>query len=181
MRRVANVFGALGYGFLVFSYSLSGAAAWLWVLQSGVLDWLGVSPDAALLSPTAPTPEGGLAASFISPSMQAIAYVLTAVMVVAVIFMMAALPYWIGRGASMILKRVIRWLQQPVTLASLLGAKLLACLVGLSLAGFVGVYNINDASLLIVQIITLTAAAAAFLIQHYIATVSEILAAKDIW
>lgn len=181
MRRVANVFGALGYGFLVFSYSLSGAAAWLWLLQSGVLVWFGVPSDMSPSLPATSGPGVDIQPGFTSPPAQAIAHVLTAATVVAVMFMMLALPYWIGRGASIIVKRTIRWLQQPVTLASLLSAKLLACLAGIGMASFTGAYGTNDASLLIVQIVTLTAAIVAFLIQHYIAAVSEILAAKDVW
>jgi len=45
VRRLINMFGALAYSLLIFTYAAIVGAGLLWLARSGLLMQLGVSPD----------------------------------------------------------------------------------------------------------------------------------------
>ena len=108
-------------------------------------------------------------------------YVFASVMGITVLFVVVTLPYWLGRSGSRLMKRSIRYCQRSVTLASLLGAKALACGVGAGIIVIGGVYMgiTIEVSLVLLGVVGL--ALLVFLIQHYLAKTSEVVEPKDVW
>lgn len=98
-----------------------------------------------------------------------------------VLFVMIALPYWLGRSGSRLLKRAIRYCRYPVTLKTLLLGKLLVC--GVVMVPIIpgGLYAGADMIVTIVLFAVAMLALVVFAIQHYLATMSEVVAAKDVW
>ena len=176
MRRIVNIFGAIGYSLLIFVYAITLGVVMMWLVNGGHLEFIGVSPaDAQVIYVTSSE------AAQPSFAWQVFAYVLTVVMAMIVLFVMVTLPYWLGRSSSRILKRAIRYCQQPVTLASLLAGKVLACGIGAVPIIIGGLYLKASISIVIVLLGVVSLALFVFLIQHYLARMSEVVAAKDVW
>ena len=177
MRRIVNIFGAVGYSLLISSGTIALGVVLMWLVYGGQLEIIGVPREAATATQTGPV-ENLSEPSFI---IQVITYFFTIVTALGVLFILVTLPYWLGRFGSQIIKRAIRYCQQPVTLTSLLFAKILACGLVVSVLILVGLFtNLEFAVILVLMSVTLFALIV-FLIQHYLAKMSEVVVAKDVW
>lgn len=168
IRRVVNVFGAVGYSLL---------AALIMIVVARVLVQLvgaGTVPSAVhgdrTSSPVVTLPSPSLL-ELIGQSM------MLGAAAGALLFLMAALPYWLGRGMSRMMKCAVRWCGYTLTLRSLLFGKLLACGVVMVAAIMTGgqlalILSVGLMSVLVALI---------FLIQHYLAVSSEVVETKDVW
>lgn len=177
MRRIVNIFGAVGYSLLISSGTIALGVLLMWLVYGGQLEIIGVPREAATATQTGPV-ENLSEPSFI---IQVITYFFTIVTALGVLFMLVTLPHWLGRFGSQIIKRAIRYCQHPVTLTSLLFAKILACGLVVSVLTLVGLFtNLEFAVILVLMSVTLFALIV-FLIQHYLAKMSEVVVAKDVW
>ncbi len=175
MRRIVNTFGAIGYTLLWFSYVIVLGVGVMWLAQGGHLEIIGVSP----VEKPVQIVEGDI----VQPSLawQIVSYSITLIMMGVVLFVMIALPYWLGRSGSRLLKRAIRYCRYPVTLKALLLGKFLACGVVMAPIVIGGVYAGADMIVTMVLLAVVMLALVVFAIQHYLATMSEVVVAKDVW
>lgn len=180
MRRIANIFGAVGYSLLLFTYAVIVGVGLLWLVKTGSLVPIGITPDITQPSPVDPA---AVMTEVQAPplAMQIVQALFLAVMSTIVLFVVVSLPYWLGRCGSHILKRCIRLCQVPVTLMSLLIGKVIACGMATVPVLIVGIYDFRQLPIVIVLLTLVTVAMIIFLLQHYLAQMSEVTEAKDIW
>ena len=181
IRRLINMFGALAYSLLIFTYAVIVGAGLLWLARSGLLMQLGVSPETvqpALAPPTTPSDTTPRAVPFL---LQVVQLVLMSVMTVAVLGVVVMLPYWLGRCGSYLLKRSIRLCHSQVTLATLLFGKILACGIGTVPVLIMAMYDARQWPIAAVLLGVITVALVLFATQHYLAKSSEVVEAKDVW
>ena len=175
MRRIVNIFGAIGYSLLIFSYTIIFGVLAMWIIQGGHLEIIGVSPvsDSSIQA---------VSRESTNPTFfwQVLTYTLSICMALVTLFILVTLPYWLGRGGSRVLKRIIRYCQYPVTLNNLLMAKILASSLCAALAVICGFMKIDVVVILVLLSVTLLALLI-FLIQHYLAKTSEVVEPKDVW
>lgn len=175
MRRLINTFGAAGYTLLAFAIAVGVAYAVVKLAAIGALSPIGVPAmdEVSVEAQSQPAATGE------SPSIMALVLrgMTAGALIGVMLFVMAALPYWLGRGMSRLVKRSIRFCRYAVTLQSLLTAKALLC------AGYAGVVLIIGAPpALLISLFGMTGLAAIiFLTQHYLASSSEVVEAKDVW
>lgn len=112
---------------------------------------------------------------------QIIQILFLAIMSTIVLFVFVSLPYWLGRCGSYILKRCIRLCQAPVTLMNLLIGKVIACGLATVPVLIAGVCDVRQLPIVITLLTLITVALLIFLMQHYLARMSEVTEAKDIW
>ncbi len=176
MRRIVNIFGAVGYTLLIFAYAITLGVIAMWLVQGGHMEFIGVTASEAQSVEV-------VEQNIVEPALvwRLLTYMFTAVTTLAVLFVLVTLPYWLGRSGSKLMKRSIRYCQRSVTLASLLGAKALACGVGAGIIVIGGVYMgiTIEVSLVLLGVVGL--ALLVFLIQHYLAKTSEVVEPKDVW
>ena len=175
MRRIVNIFGAIGYSLLIFAYAVSIGVLIMWIIQGGHLEVIGVSQDTS--SVVQPDSQNSDNPSFI---WQTLTYIFMICMFLVTLFILVTLPYWLGRGGSRVLKRIIRYCQYPVTLATLLTAKVLTSFLGAALVVVCGLLRIDTIVILTLLSITLLSLVI-FLVQHYLAKTSEVVEPKDVW
>lgn len=178
-QRITNMFGAVGYSLLIVNYAIVVGAVLLWVINSGYGDIIGVPPNDAL----SPEDTGALVEPGESNTpllFEIMAYVITMVMGMVVIFVTITLPYWLGRSGSMVLKRLIRIFYEPITPVVLLLAKVIANgIVAVPMLVIVA-NSLKDIPALIVVSGLVFVALIMFLLQHYLAKMNN-LEAKNIW
>ena len=179
MRRVVNTFGATGYSLLILGYAMVLGGVLMWLVGSGSLETLGVPADSLRVTTQPPIVQTDTS----DPSLVALIpmYVLSATIFLTVIFVTITLPYWLGKVGSYLLKRSIRWCQIPVTLKSLLIGKLLAVGIALVPVLIALMYTMVELPVSIFQVLVLGVTLCVFLIQHYLASTSEVVEAKDVW
>lgn len=178
-RRIANLFGAVGYTLLSIVYVVVVGGVVMWLVQHDTLSFIGVHPVKPIeLVPTEVIPEAPKTAPIL---VQLIQLFFASVLLIAVIFVVVSLPYWLGRSSSRLLKRMIRLLKYPVTLRSLLFAKLIACGLATIPALILVIYDMKQLPLVITELAVVTIAAIIFLVQHHLAENSEVMEAKDTW
>jgi len=179
VRRLINMFGALAYSLLIFTYAVIVGAGLLWLARSGLLMQLGVSPETVQPAPTTPSDTTPRAVPF---PLQVVQLVLMSVMTVAVLGVVVMLPYWLGRCGSYLLKRSIRLCHSQVTLATLLFGKILACGIGTVPVLIMAMYDdARQWPIAAVLLGVITVALVLFATQHYLAKSSEVVEAKDVW
>ena len=60
MRRVVNIFGAVGYTVLIFSYVVAICGVWVFLVKNGWLASVGMPPEMLSQAPSAAdTPDSG--------------------------------------------------------------------------------------------------------------------------
>ena len=176
-RRIANSFGAVGYSLLAFIYAVILGGIILSLINGGQLSKIGIEPVGETmysqeLEADEPQKTNIFAMIF--------AYIFAAISVISAVFIFVTFPYWLGRGGSYFLKRLIRLFQQQVTLLSLLIAKATACLVPVFFAATLVLFDISNLALSSIAVSLASMAGLVFLIQHYLAK-SDGLEARDIW
>ncbi|PID32941.1 hypothetical protein CR969_03415 [Candidatus Saccharibacteria bacterium] len=174
IKTVINVFGGVGYTILIFSYVIIFAAAFYWLASSNGLAWLGF-PAERLTQTTQATP--------INPKPEdsgLLTTILAGVMTLVVIFVLVALPYWVGKIGSYITKKTIRLFNQSVNLKTLLIAKTTACGISIIPGPMVNFAAVG-VEVAIFQLILTSIAMLVFLTQHYLAKISSGVEAKDVW
>lgn len=180
LRSIVNMFGAIGYTLLIAAYAIAAAVLLLWLIQGNHLAVLGVPP------PVSTPPE--LLATAVAPEAAAPSWfgrlllVLSAVLMMgAVVVVVVTLPYWLGLSGSSILKWLIRCCRWPVTVRSLLIAKVLACGTATVPSLLAWLYVIADPCVTLVQSSIVTTAMLLFLLQHYLAYRSEDITVDRLW
>lgn len=170
-RRIVNGFGAIGYSLLIIVYAIMVGVGLLWLVQGGHLTIIGVPSEISgtdTISTADPDPS--------SPSiiMSIITYTVTAIMLVTVVFVMVSLPYWLGKTGSYLIRRAIELGRWPITPASLLIAKIIACGVAAVPIFILTIQDVNNAVVLLAVSAMIVASTLAFLLQHYLAKASDI-------
>lgn len=133
MRRVVNIFGAIGYNLLITACAIASGIGLLQLAWSGALAIIGIRPE-IICVPVSPAAPPEAAASSMPFAMRALDVVLTAAVTVAVLAAVIVLPYWTGRFGSAALRRIITLCGKSITLGSLLLGKTITALVGAALA-----------------------------------------------
>ena len=180
MRRVVNIFGAVGYTVLIFSYVVAICGVWVFLVKNGWLASVGMPPEMLSQAPRAadfpPTQ-----ATDSSPIAGLVVTGITAFMAIVTIFIAITLPYWLGYISSQGIKRAIHWCNQTVTLGTLLLAKLIACGIGAVPIAIVVMYDTTNLALAISQMVLVGMTLLLFTTQHYLAKSSEVVNAYDVW
>ena len=175
MRRIVNMFGAVGYSLLIFSYAVTLGVLAMWMIQGGYLESIGISPaDDAVVQIEG---QDEVSLNFFQ---QFLKYTLSIGAALITLFILVTLPYWLGRGGSRVLKRIIRFCQYPVTLGTLLAAKILAsslCAALIVICGFLKI----DIVVILVLLSVVVLALLVFLTQHHLARTSEVVEPKNVW
>lgn len=177
IRRITNVFGAVAYTLLMYTYVLICIFAVIWLVRRGYLAAVGLRwqhatpPEVTAAAPTEPQ-------SFGVWLMSALLGIATVVVVSVV---MIVLTYWLGRAGSRTLKRAIRFCQRPVTLGTLLGGKVLACGLATVPVLLAGMLRMGNFLVVLVLLALISLSLVVFLLQHYLAHTSEVMEAKDVW
>lgn len=175
-QRVVNVFGGVGYSLLMALYAAVIALGLIWLLSAGYMDPLGFSAD--FTAPReVPEEQTDVEVSMVG---SILAYLVTGFMVVTAIFVLMALPYWLGRLGSKWLKRLIRLCQISVTPASLLIGKLIACGLAIVPSSIMVIADAGALYLAASSFLISLLAVVVFILQHAIAAMSR-FEAKDIW
>lgn len=176
-RRIVNMFGAIGYSLLLASYAIVAGVVMLWLVNSGHLGAIEAPPE-SVMPPAAELPEAADSVGEII--FEIIAYVITAIIALTVLFVVVTLPYWLGKSGSYLLKRAIRLCQWPVTGLSLFIGKAIACgLVAVPIMMLI-IQDAYAAVLLASVSILIGMSLVIFVVQHYLARATQ-LEAKEIW
>ncbi len=180
MRRVVNIFGAVGYTVLIFSYVVAICGVWVFLVKNGWLASVGMPPEMLSQAPRAADLPPAQATDS-SPIAGLVVTGITAFMAIVTIFIAITLPYWLGYISSQGIKRAIHWCNQTVTLGTLLLAKLIACGVGAVPIAIVVMYDTTNLVLAISQMVLVGMTLLLFTTQHYLAKSSEVVNASDVW
>lgn len=176
MRRLINMFGAVGYTLLTFAIAIGLSFAVIKLASIGALSSIGLPASDEMSASTQPQPT---TTDVPQPSITILVLrgMAAGVLIGVMLFVMAALPYWLGRGMSRLVKRSIRYCKCAVTLQSLLMAKVVICL------GYIGgIAMIGMPPMLLVSLFGIIGLVMIiFLTQHYLASSSEVVEAKDVW
>ncbi len=174
IKAIINVFGAVGYTLLIFSYVIIFAAAFYWLAINNGLAWAGF-PAEQLTQTTQATP-----AEATTENPDILTTILAGVMTLVVVFVLVALPYWVGKTGSYITKKIIRTFDKSVNLKTLLIAKTAACGISIIPGPMVNFAAVG-VEVAIFQLILTSLAMLVFLTQHYLAKISSGVEAKDVW
>lgn len=168
--------GAIAYSLLLVAYAIVAGVTILWLISSGRIDIV-TSPVPTLpYEAVAPAAEGSVG----SILLEMLAYIITALMLLTVTFVVVSLPYWLGKSGSFLLKRTIRLFQWSVTPLTLLVGKIIACGVVMVPVSMFIMQDISNFLSLISIIVLVTLALFIFMLQHYLAKMTKI-EAKQIW
>lgn len=168
--------GAIAYSLLLVAYAIVAAITLLWLVNNGQIETV---PSSEVAAPTevAISGTGGSVASII---LEIAAYVVTGLMLLTVLFVIVSLPYWLGKSGSFLLKRAIRLFQWSVTPLTLFVGKVIACgVVMLPVSVFI-MQDISNLFSLLSIIVLVSFALFIFMLQHYLAKMTNI-EAKQIW
>lgn len=180
-RRIANLFGAIGYSLLLFICLVVVGVATLWLIRAGTMTSLGFPPE--VLQQTVVAPDPAPTTPLQAPSLlwQFVQAVMTAIVALIVLFVCVTLPYWLGRCGSFFLKRAIRLCHFSVTSRSLLIAKGIVCGVAAIPVLIVGMHDTAQLPIVLTLLASITLSFGLFCLQHYFAHVGIRLEAKEIW
>ena len=92
VRRLINLFGALAYSLLIFTYAIIVGAGLLWLARSGLLMQLGVSPEVVQPTPNPPATPSDTMPRAVPFMLQVVQLLLMSVMTVAVVGVVIMLP-----------------------------------------------------------------------------------------
>ena len=162
IKRIINAFGAVGYTLLLFVYAIISLSAVVWLIRRGKFFGLSINlRTAEPLMQTVPTEPEPLTAQLLSAALG----IATALVL---LITLTALTYWLGRGGSRMLKR-------------LLVGKVLACGAATVPVLLAGILQMGNLWVVVILLVFITVALIIFLLQHYLAHTSEVVQAKDVW
>lgn len=176
---IVNLLGVIGYSLLVVSYVSLTVAGIAW-LVGGDISLITSRPDTGVAQEQAlgvPAPEADDTPSPMMIIATSATMVLTTVVSAFVLF---ALPYWLGKSGSFLVKRSIQLCQWPVTPVSLFIAKCIACAAITPPILVIGAYDTSSLFSFMPIIALAVTSLVAFILQHYFAKLAR-LEAKSIW
>ena len=180
IRRVINIFGAIGYNLLVPACTIAIGVGLLQLAWSGALEIIGIRPE-IICVPILPSSPPEAAPPSLPLAIKALDVVLTSVVTIAVLCAVIVLPYWLGRFSSAVLRRAIKLCGKSVTLNLLLFGKVLVSLVGAVLALAISLYDPRQWLITVVLLAAIIAALVIFAMQHCLAKISKTVKAADVW
>lgn len=175
-HRIVNMFGAIGYSLLIFTYAIVAGTILLWLIHSGNGEALGLIPE----TPDQPIDLGSGDPADANILISIFAYAVTIIMALVVVFITITLPYWLGRSGSYIVKRAIRLFKISVTPTSLLLAKVIANGISVVPILLLVAEDIGNILTLIIVSGLIVCTLVLFLLQHYLAKMNH-LEAREIW
>ncbi len=176
-RRIVNMLGAIAYSLLILAYAVVAGITLMWLLNNGHLSLTTAPLDPALPAEVVQEETGD---STVSVLLEVVAYAITGLMLLTVLFVLVSLPYWLGKSGSYLLKRAIRLCKWSVTPMSLFVAKIIACGVVMIPVSMFIMQDISNLFSLIAIIVIVGFALTVFMLQHYLAKMTNI-EAKHIW
>ena len=96
IRRVVNIFGAIGYNLLVPACAIAIGVGLLQLAWSGALEIIGIRPE-IICVPILPSSPPEAAPPSLPLAIKALDIVLTSIVTIAVLCAVIVLPYWLGR------------------------------------------------------------------------------------
>ena len=180
IRRVINIFGAIGYNLLVPACAIAIGVGLLQLAWSGALEIIDIRPE-IICVPILPSSPPETAPPSLPLAIKALDVVLTLIVTMAVLCAVVVLPYWLGRFSSAVLRRAIKLCGKPVTLNLLLFGKVIVSLVGAALALAISLYDPRQWLITVALLAAIIAALVIFAVQYCLAKISKTVKAADVW